>query len=38
VRLPPGSGEVIAKLEEAVRRKLKELNITAAVWSVRADL
>ena len=38
VKLPPGSGEVVTKLEEAVRQKLKELNITAAVWSVKADL
>ena len=38
VKLPPGSGEVVTKLEEAVRQRLKELNITAAVWSVRADL
>jgi hypothetical protein len=38
VKLPPGSEDVVAKLEEAVRQKLKELNITAAVWSVRADL
>ena len=40
VKLPPDSGDVdvITKLEEAVKQKLKELNIAAAVWSVRADV
>jgi len=38
VKLPPGSGDVVAKLEEAVRQRLRELNVAAAVWSVKADL
>jgi hypothetical protein len=39
VKFPPDSGDVdvIIKLEEAVKQKLKELNVAAAVWSVRAD-
>ncbi len=38
VKLPPGSERVITELEKMVRQKLKELNIAAAVWSVKADV
>ncbi len=38
VKLPQDAANVIQKLEEAVRQMLKELNVAATVWSVRADL
>jgi len=38
VKLPSKDEGVVAKLEEAVRQKLKELNVTALVMATKADL